>query len=192
MSTDDIARLAYLILLGLAVAGWFFAQNRESMGKTAQQAAVWGLIFVGAIAGYGLWNDIQNDISPRQSVHSGNTVEIPRGFDGHYALTLTINGTPVQFLVDTGASQMVLSLRDAERVGIETETLAFLGRAQTANGIVRTAPVTLDEVAVGPIIDRGVRAVVNEGEIEGSLLGMTYLNLYDRIEIQGDRMVLTR
>lgn len=192
MNSDDIARLAYLILLGLAVAGWFFAQNRESMGKTAQQAAVWGLIFVGAIAGYGLWNDIQNDIAPRQSVHSGNTIEIPRGIDGHYALTLTINGTPIEFLVDTGASQMVLSQRDAERVGINTQSLAYLGQAQTANGIVRTARVTLDDVTVGPITDTNVRAVVNEGDIDGSLLGLSYLNLFERIEIQGDRMVLIR
>ncbi len=192
MSSDDFARLAYLVLLGLAVGGWFIASGRENWGKTAQQLAIWGLIFVGVVAAYGLWNDISRDIAPRQSILAGGTVEIPRGNDGHYALTLDINGTPVDFLVDTGASQMVLSQRDAARVGIDLGTLAYLGQAQTANGTVRTAAVRLETVTLGEISDTGLRAVVNEGDIDASLLGMTYLNLFERIEIQGDRMLLIR
>lgn len=192
MTTDDIARLAYLVLLGLAVAGWFFASNRDSLGKTTQQAAVWGLIFVGAIAGYGLWNDIKNDITPGQLMISDNVIEIPRGRDGHYNIILQINGTPVDFTVDTGASQVVLSQSDAARIGIDLDTLAYLGRAQTANGTVRTAPIRLDTVSAGSITDTNLPAVVNEGEVFGSLLGMTYLGLFERIEIAGDRMILTR
>ncbi|SMY09612.1 retropepsin-like aspartic protease family protein [Flavimaricola marinus] len=192
MDGNDFGQLAYLVLLGLAVAGWFFAQNRESMGKVAQQAAVWGLIFVGAIAAAGMWNDISRDVIPRQGVLSDGRIEVPVGRDGHYHLTLAVNGTPVDFVVDTGASQIVLSRQDAARAGIDTTALTYLGTAQTANGVVRTAPVRLDSLSLGDLADRSVRAVVNDGDMDGSLLGMTYLSRFERIEIENGRLVLSR
>ncbi|WP_368184080.1 TIGR02281 family clan AA aspartic protease [Aestuariibius sp. HNIBRBA575] len=192
MDGDLIARLAYMVLLGTAVVGWFIAQNRTSLGKVAQQAIIWVLIFVGMIAGYGLWQDMRGDILGRQTVLDGNAIEVPRAIDGHFYLSLTLNAVPVNFVVDTGATDMVLSLPDATAIGISTRDLAFTGRASTANGIVKTAPVILDEVRLGPIVDRNVRAVVNQGELEGSLLGMGYLERFARIEIVGNKLVLTR
>ena len=117
---------------------------------------------------------------------------MPRGRDGHYSLTLQINGVDVDFLVDTGASQVVLTQQDAARVGLNPDKLAFIGTAFTANGEVRTAPVRLDTVDLGGIRDTRVRASVNGGEMSGSLLGMSYLNRFDSIEIRGDRLILTR
>jgi aspartyl protease family protein len=192
MNPDQIASLAYLALLGAVIAGFFFMQNRDSLGKTAQQAAVWGLIFVGTIAAVGLWSDIRNDVAPRQSVIGEASIEVPRSRDGHYYLRAEINGAPVDFVVDTGATDMVLSRRDAARAGIDPDDLAYLGSAMTANGMVRTATVRLDSVRVGGIEDRGVRAVVTDGDFDGSLLGMGYLNLYERIAIENNRLMLTR
>lgn len=192
MTGDQIARFAYLALLGAAVAGWFFAQNRESMGKTLQQAAIWVFLFIGTIAAVGLWTDIRGDIVPRQAVMEDGTIEVPRAADGHYYLTLQINGTPIRFVVDTGATEMVLSRADAERVGIDADTLAYLGNAYTANGIVRTASVRLGTVALGPITDYDLRALVNEGDLNGSLLGMGYLNRFERIEIADGTLMLHR
>ena len=192
MTGDDIGQLAYLVLLGLAVAGWFFANNRQSMGKTAQQAAVWGLIFVGAIAAAGMWGDIRRDVAPRAGLIGEGRIEVPVGRDGHYHLTLGVNGEPVDFIVDTGASSIVLSREDARRVGIDPDGLTYLGTAQTANGVVRTASVRLDSVSFGDIADTGVRAVVTDGQMDGSLLGMTYLSRFSRIEIENGRLVLSR
>lgn len=192
MTGDQIARFAYLALLGAAVAGWFFAQNRESMGKSLQQAAIWVFLFIGTIAAVGLWMDIRGDIVPRQAVMEDGTIEVPRAEDGHYYLTLQINGEPIRFVVDTGATEMVLSRADANRVGIDADNLAYLGNAYTANGIVRTASVRLDSVALGPITDYDLRAVVNEGDLYGSLLGMGYLNRFERIEIADSTLVLHR
>lgn len=192
MTGDQIAQLSYLVLLGTAIAGWFFIQNRRNLGKMAQQAAVWGLIFVGAIAAAGLWSDIRDEVTPMQTVVAENVIEVPRGFDGHYRLSLQVNGTPVTFIVDTGASEMVLSREDAARIGIDVGELRFTGRASTANGITGTAPIWLDTVALGPIVDRNVRAIVNEGELFGSLLGMGYLNRFTSIEIRDNRLLLTR
>ncbi|MEM6636031.1 MAG: TIGR02281 family clan AA aspartic protease [Pseudomonadota bacterium] len=193
MDGDDIARLLYLTILAVAVGGYFLAANRQKLSQVAQQALVWGLIFLGVIAAYGLWNDISDDVAPRQSyaVEEGR-IEVPRSPDGHYYLTLSINDVPVRFVVDTGASQMVLTQRDAARVGLDPEALAYIGRANTANGTVSTAPVTLDSVALGPVTDRGFRAQVNGGAMQESLLGMTYLNRYEAIEIRDSQLILTR
>ncbi len=185
-------QLTYLVLLGAAIGGSAIVAGRSNMGKMAQQALVWVLIFVGVIAAYGLWDDIRRDVNPRQAVISDGVVSVPRGPDGHYNLTLDINDVPIRFIVDTGASQVVLSQRDATRIGIDPASLHYSRSASTANGIVRTAPVTLDEVALSGITDHSVGAVVNGGEMETSLLGMTYLGLYDRIEISNGELVLNR
>jgi len=191
MDSDDISRLLYLVLLGTAVAGWFIAENRQSLGKTARTAMAWGLIFLGFIAGYGLWEDIRRDVLPQQAVvGDGSAIEVPRGNDGHFHLTLQIDGVPVDFLVDTGATDLVLSLEDAERVGLDPANMAFLGSARTANGTVRTAFARVGEITLGPVTFNNVRVAVNGGEMRGSLLGMTYLNRFDRLEITDNRLRL--
>lgn len=192
MQDFDFARLTYLVILGSVLVIWFVAQNRASLGKLAQQALIWGLIFVGALAAVGLWDDIRQTVRPMQSVVSGDRIELPRAPDGHYYLTAEVSGVPVRFVVDTGASQIVLSQSDAERIGIDTKSLAYLGRAYTANGEVRTAPVRLDSMTVGPVRHDNLRAVVNEGEMGQSLLGMDYLQRFSSIEITGGRLVLNR
>lgn len=193
MQGDDIAQILYLGLLASVIAGYFFVANRHRLGQVAQQAAIWGLIFVGVIAGVGLWSDIRQQVIPRQTVFADAArVEVPRAPDGHYYLTIGVNGVPVRFVVDTGATDVVLTRADARRVGLDPDALAYVGEARTANGVVRTAPVRLERVALGPIEDSNVRAFVNGGEMRESLLGMGYLNRFERIEFVRDRMILTR
>ncbi|KIC39237.1 retropepsin-like aspartic protease family protein [Leisingera sp. ANG-M7] len=193
MGEYEIGRFIYLIILLVAVGSWVFVQNRQSLGKTMQMFAVWGFIFLGVIASYGLWEDIRQTVRPQQSVAiDAGRVEVPRAPDGHYYLTLDVNGTPVEFLVDTGASQVVLNERDAQSAGIDTGNLAYLGRASTANGEVRTASVWVDEISLGGITDRNLRVWVNQGELEQSLLGMGYLQRWSSIEIRNGALVLTR
>jgi len=192
MEQFDIPSLVYLVILGSVIGLWFVVRNRAALGKLAQYAAIWGLIFLGAIAVVGLWGDIRQTVQPRQSVISQSRIEVPRAPDGHYYLDAEINGVALRLVVDTGASQIVLSRADAARVGIDTERLVFPGRALTANGAVRTAPVRLESLAIGPIRDTHVRAVVNRGEMAGSLLGMDYLQRFSRVEISDGRLVLER
>ena len=192
MAGNDTASLIYLVLLGVAIFGYFIAANRQNMGTTLRQLALWALIFLGVIAAAGLWPAIRDEVAPRQSYSSTGSLEVPRGLDGHYHVTMGVNGQPLSFVVDTGASDIVLSQDDARRVGIEPGSLAYLGRAQTANGTVPMARVTLDEVSVGGEVEHGVPASVNGGEMTGSLLGMSYLGRFGRISIENDTLTLTR
>jgi aspartyl protease family protein len=189
MDSEAYVRLAYLAIILVAVGGWLMVEFRQRMGQALRMATAWGLIFVGVMAGYGLWSDIRNDIMPSQMVSASGEVEVPRAEDGHYYLTLQINGTPVVFMADTGASNMVLSREDARALGIEPDSLRYLGEASTANGIVRTARVTLPVVELGPFRNEDFQAFVNDGEMDGSLLGMDYLGQF-RLEIAENRMVL--
>ncbi|XDA99614.1 TIGR02281 family clan AA aspartic protease [Sulfitobacter sp. LCG007] len=193
MDTDNIGRLVYLALLGLVLAGWFVSQARSSLNKTLQQAAAWGLIFIGMIAVVGLWQDIQDSVRPRQTVFSDeNRIVVPRERDGHYYIRAEVNGAPIDFVVDTGASGMVLAQEDARRAGLDPEGLDYLGRAMTANGEVRTAPVRIASMTLGPVTDHDLPAVVNGGEMRQSLLGMEYLQRWGRIEISNGELTLTR
>lgn len=193
MANIDTAHLIYLIVLLAMLAGGFFLQNRPSVNKTLQQAAVWGLIFTGAAAGVGLWQDISRDSARQQiSVTEQGQIILPRSRDGHYYLTARVNDTPVRFVVDTGATDIVLTKSDAARIGIDPEGLDYLGRAGTANGETRTAYVRLNEVVVGDAVDRDVPAVVNDGIMSQSLLGMGYLQRWGRIEISQGELRLTR
>ena len=192
MAGNDTASLIYLVLLGVAIFGYFIAANRQNMGTTLRQLALWALIFLGVIAAAGLWPAIRDEVAPRQSYSSTGSLEVPRGLDGHYHVTMGVNGQPLSFVVDTGASDIVLSQDDARRVGIEPGSLAYLGRAQTANGTVPMARVTLDEVSLGGEVEHGVPASVNGGEMTGSLLGMSYLGRFGRISIENDTLTLTR
>ncbi len=189
---DNFARLAYLVLLLIAVGGFLLVELRERPGKTLRMAAAWGMIFLGAIALSGLWPDIRNAITPEVRMLEGGRIEVPIGDDGHYHLTAEVNGTAIRFVIDTGASSIALGPRDAERIGIDPENLAYIGEAQTANGTVETAPVNLDSVTIGDIRDESVPAVVLRADLEQSLMGMSYLSRFARVSIESNRLILER
>ena len=192
MENVDLGRFIYLLILGVAVIGYVIADNRASLGRMARQALAWGLIFVGVMAGYGLWNDIIGDIVPRQSVVQNGAIEVPRSRDGHFYLTLRLNDVPVKFVVDTGATAVVLSEADARRVGLDPASLIYAGRADTANGEVATATARIKTVELENLTDLNMRVQVNGGEMNGSLLGMDYLRRFAKIEISDDRLRLIR
>lgn len=191
MDSETLARLGYLALLLAAVGGWVLVEYRGRIGQALRTAAAWGLIVIGLMAGYGLWQDIRTDITPRATVTEAGDIRLPRAEDGHFYITAEVDGTPITFMADTGATNIVLSTRDARRLGIDPESLLYMGEARTANGTVRTARVTLPQVELGPFADTDFPAYVTDGAMDISLLGMDYLRRY-RVEIADDRMILSR
>ena len=177
--SDIIAQLAYLAVLIVAIGGWFLASNRSSISKTLQMALVWGMIFMGGMAIYGLWTDIIE-------------AAVPRSRNGHYHLTVEINDVDIKFLVDTGATDLFLTQEDAKRVGINIKNLAYIATAYTANGPVKIAHTKLKKVKLGEFVDLQVNASINGGEMQQSLLGMSYLSNFDKIEISENTLILYR
>lgn len=115
--------------------------------------------------------------------------EVRRGPDGHFYAEAQVNGTTIRFLVDTGASVVVLRREDAQRAGLQLPSERAV--AMGVGGPVQVTPVTLDRLAVGGIEARAVPAAVAEtGDLPVSLLGQSYLQRLGSVEIHGDTMVL--
>lgn len=187
---DDLAKFLLILVLGTAVAGWLFTDNRN-FGRVMKMSISWGLIFLATIAAVGLWDDTSRSFSPQQSVlEDGARIEVPRDPSGHFSLVVDVNGVPVDFLVDTGATDVVLTMQDAARIGLDPENLAFIGRARTANGSVSTASATVDSLSLGNLTFNNARVSVNGGEMDQSLLGMSFLGRVGRLEIADNMLIL--
>jgi aspartyl protease family protein len=110
---------------------------------------------------------------------------------GHFVVDGQINGGPVRFLVDTGATAVSLSAGDAGRLGIDYKK-GQPGLMGTANGAALAYRVKLDSVRVGDIVVNNVDAAVLEGsQMPFALLGMSFLNRMD-MKRAGQTMVLIR
>jgi aspartyl protease family protein len=128
---------------------------------------------------------------PGHVVSHGRSVEIGRGNGGDFAITAQINGARVAMVLDTGASAVVLTRDDAKAAGLPLEVLNYTVNIDTANGRARAAPVTLDRIAIGGLVERSVEALVAQpGQLKMSLLGMSFLNRLQSWQVSGDRLVL--
>lgn len=113
--------------------------------------------------------------------------ELIRAADGHFYADAQVNGAPVRFMVDTGASMVALSQADAQRAGIPLGPERDI--AVGVGGEVEIVPVSIDRIALGPVDARNVRGAVVK-ELDVSLLGQSFLSQIGRVEIRGDRMIL--
>lgn len=117
----------------------------------------------------------------------GEPVTLERNRSGHFMATGRINGEPVEFLLDTGATYVAVPDGMAQRLGLESTGSTWFN---TANGRVRGDLTTIDEVSLGGFSAREVGGSISPGlEGEVALLGMSFLNRF-HIEIRGNRMVL--
>ncbi len=128
-------------------------------------------------------------VKPQQSSLT-NQLVLERGRDGHYYVTAEVEGVPVDFLVDTGASMIALTYEDAERIGLRPGQLDYSLRAQTANGVALFAPVTLQDVAIEQIEIDDVRAAVAQSDMGMSLLGMSFLGRLDGYQVEDGNLIL--
>jgi aspartyl protease family protein len=119
----------------------------------------------------------------------GQEVILHKLLNGHFEADVEINGQTISMLVDTGASMVALSREDAERVGIIPDNLTYSMNVMTANGRAQAAPVTLSEVAIGPIVRNNVTAsVAEDGKLDQSLLGMSFLETLGSLQMQTDEL----
>lgn len=125
------------------------------------------------------------------TIAANGDVTLNRQNDGHFHAQLEIGNVAIPMIVDTGATQVVLTQGDAERAGVRPSTADFNGYAETAGGRVLVAQVTLDRVRLGNIELHGVQASVVRGTVlRSSLLGQSVLNRMNSITIEGGQMRL--
>ena len=122
---------------------------------------------------------------------AAETVSITADTLGHFTADGQVNGQPMRFVVDTGASLVSIPVSEAQRLSLDYQK-GQKARMNTANGATTGYLVKLDTVKVGGVTLHGVDAVVIEGTCFGSpLLGMSFLNRMN-MKREGDIMTLTR
>ncbi|ESQ74350.1 TIGR02281 family clan AA aspartic protease [Asticcacaulis sp. AC402] len=121
---------------------------------------------------------------------AGHSTAIPKAKDGHFWANASVNNTAVRFLVDTGATQVVLTPSDAQRLGFLPKDLVYDKKVITANGPSYAALVKLKSVGVGTSTVRDVDALVVQDGLNISLLGMSYLGRLSRFEATPSSMIL--
>ena len=112
-----------------------------------------------------------------------------RDGSGQFSLTAQVNGSDVEFLVDTGADLVALTVDEAEALGIMPAEEDFQPSMQTASGVGYGAPVTLEEVEIAGQTLRDVEAVVVK-DLGTNLLGQSVLRQLGSVELKGDKMVI--
>ena len=108
--------------------------------------------------------------------HQLRTASLRKEGDGHYWATARVNGAVVKFLVDTGATMISLTKRDARKIGVDTDTLVRSVDVRTAAGRVKAGTVYIETIEIDGVVLENVQAVVLEEGLEYSLLGMSFLN----------------
>lgn len=200
LGRTDWVQLVKLSAIVVVCSSGLLFLRRVPLRETLRNIAIWAAIAGVLLIGYAYRDDFSNvgarlrgELLPSRAVDlGGGEVEIRAGRDGHFTVTAEVNGQPVDFLVDTGASDIVLSPADARRLGYDPAQLSFTRHYSTANGLGRGAPVRLDSLAVGAIVFNDLPASVNEAPMGESLLGMTFLRQLDSYEVQRDRLILRR
>jgi len=202
LNNDQLMQLVYLgALLAFVLGG--IRYRRGLRGAGFHHLAIWALILLALVTVYAyrapllrFAQPVLAELSPSSAIAvniEGGAQElvIRRGPDGHFRLDADVNGVPVRFLVDTGASSTVLTVADAERSGIETAGLEFDRPVQTANGIAYLARASLRTLEIGPYRLTGIPVgVMPEASLNTNLLGMNTIGRFSAWRVEGDRMVL--
>ena len=198
LSTGVFASLVYKVVLLIFVGAAVVVMFRGRFAQAVSAALLWVALALLLLVGYTYRFELREvadrviaEIIPGHVIAHGRTVEVARAFNGDFDITAHINGARVAMVLDTGASSVVLTREDAKAAGLPLEVLAYSASIDTANGRTHAAPVRLDRVAVGGLVERSVDALVAQpGQLKTSLLGMSFLNRLQSWEVRGDRLLL--
>lgn len=188
-----------VMIIALPLVAWI-AHSGPGLRATVRYAAIWAGLGLAIIVVYGYQTEISAigrrtlaALRPGQSeADAEGSVSFFAARDHHFWIDAVVNDKDVRFLLDTGASAIVLTKGDAARLGFGADQLVFNKAFETANGVTHGAPILLNELRIGPIVFREVSAWVNQGDLTQSLLGMGFLSRLSEVVITPDRLTIRR
>ena len=199
-SDDDQIDLVRLLAILALVSSGLLHTRWIDLGVALRNIAIWVGLAALLMLGYSYQDDLKSvgerlraELLPGQPVEmSPGKVELTKGQDGHFHANALADNVRIQFMIDTGASDIVLSPADATRIGIDLSQLSYTIRYQTANGPGRGARYRLAILSIGSIEFRDVAISVNQAEMDGSLLGMSFFERLTSFEIRGRKLIMQR
>jgi aspartyl protease family protein len=172
------------------------AARRLPLSYIAKAALAWIAIFAALFAIFSfrfefisIWDRVKADISGTagQSI-SGKAIELRRQDDGHYWIIVDINGKPVRFMVDSGATMTAINATSAREAGVEANGYPII--LSTANGRVAAKRGNVQSLVVGPHRIENHPVVVSESFGDVNLLGMNFLNNMQSWRVESNKMIL--
>jgi len=168
------------------------------LAPALKYGATWVGIFLVLLVGYSYQEElgdvvskVKGNVMPFSATqHENGSISFMRAKDGHFLIEASVNTIPVQFMVDTGATKIALTIPDAKRLGIDVEALTYNEPMHTANGLTFGASIRLTELKLGSIVVYDVPASVCQNLSEPSLLGMSFLQRLKGFKIEGDQLTL--
>ena len=172
------------------------AARRLPLSYVAKAGLAWIAIFAALFAIFsfrfefrGIWERAKADISGTagQTI-SGEAIELRRQDDGHYWIMVDINGKPVRFMVDSGATMTAINATTARDAGIESDGYPII--LSTANGRVAAKRANVQSLVVGPHRIENHPVVVSESFGDINLLGMNFLNSMQSWRVEANVMII--
>ncbi|AXS40104.1 TIGR02281 family clan AA aspartic protease [Breoghania sp. L-A4] len=194
-SGPQLVKLSALALI-LGASLLFSPRN---LGTALRSMLIWTSLGVILVAGYAMryeletvfWRTVGVLVPGYAIEQNDGTIALVQDRSGHFTLDATVDGAPVHFLVDTGASMITLTDEDARAIGLDTAALNFRTPVTTANGQALVAQVQLDTVTIAGSELRRLRAfVAPPGKLRSSLFGMNALNRLASWRVEKGRMIL--
>ena len=193
MTNDWMLGSLYLLMAIMLVAGTLISR-REKFAKLATISLAWIAIFGAGFILFTFRDDL-GYVAQRLKAEAtgapvvqGHEVRIPMAIDGHFWVEGSLNGRPIKFLVDSGATMTTIGRETAETAGVEISA----SRSQivrTGNGMLRVATGRAERLAVGPIERLNVGLHIADHE-DLNVLGMNYLSTLERWGVQGRWLIL--
>lgn len=192
MSDGSGPMAIYYLIVAVAVASSLFAM-RMPIGKMLKMVLAWVAIFG---VGFIIFSFRSEFMSVGQrlraeatgaSISDGQAVRIPMAEDGHFWVDATINGRPLRFVIDSGATVTTVSVASARaaRIPIGTERTVVI----TANGPAQAIKGYAGRLEVGSITRSDFPIDINEHD-DTNLLGMNFLSSLRSWRVEGNYLVL--
>jgi aspartyl protease family protein len=196
MGTAALVRM--VAILAVLSSGLLFIRQ-VNLKQTVRNILLWAGIMGVLVLGFAYQEPLReamirlrSGLIPSYPVETGTRqMVISESIGGSYLVYGTVNGVRVRFLIDTGASDIVLSPTDVRRTGIDFGLLDFSHSYETANGVGKGALTSVKELIVGEARFSNVAVSVNQADMSASLLGMTFLRRFKSFGFSQGKLTLT-
>jgi len=198
MSEGDTASLVYSLML-LVLVGSALVSRTLPIGQTLKMAMGWigifALIFL--LVSFRpemklIWQRVTGELGLASApAISGTPMTLRKSDDGHFWVTADVNGRPVRFLIDSGATFTALSANAARQAGVEADGLSLKTVIETANGTVEAERGTIGKLDVGSLTMRDHDVVIADAFGDTNVLGMNFLSDLESWRVEGSSMILT-
>ena len=193
-SLGDSHNKAYLILYTVILLSYVLNLRKAAIFKSFnfQYAIIWILLSMVLIIGYSFKQQLQNELLPsRPQILADNSFMVKTSLDGHYHIEVKMNGKKTNCLIDTGATNISIDEELANSIGIDASKLSYSNPTQTANGVIYSAKANLSLFEIAGATINDINVTVNNSEMNGCLLGLSFLNTMSKINIENGVMTLT-